>query len=318
MVAREESRISVVLAKAKAYDDSVVTIVGRLLKHTDMTVSRGDKVLVKPNLLRADVLTCANAVIIAAVCRFLLDTGCRVTIGDSPGFGTAKGVAKSIGLDAALREAGCADVPVISLDSPVSRPLSLGGSISLSRHALEADHIVNVPKLKAHTQMRVTAGTKNLFGCISGVRKAFVHAKYGDREKDGVAAFPSVIADILGHLPPVTTLLDGIEAMHVRGPSGGEPFPAHLLAASASPVALDTAVYTMLGVFPEDIPLWRELQRRNVPGSRLEEVAPAGEEIGNFDLSGFRLPKTLLPQTFNPARLLKSTARRLWAQFRTT
>ncbi|MDL2210268.1 DUF362 domain-containing protein [Desulfovibrio sp. OttesenSCG-928-O18] len=316
MLPQEESRISVALAKVGAYDEEAAKTVEKLLQFIDITASRGDRVLVKPNLLRADVLTCTNAVVTAAVCRFLLDRGCKVTVGDSPGFGTAKGVAESIGLDSALRAAGCGEVPVISLDSPVPRPLSLGGSVGLSRHALEADHILNVPKLKAHAQMRVTAGVKNLFGCISGVRKAFVHAKYGDKEKDGIAVFPSAVADILGHLPPVTTLLDGIEAMHVRGPSGGKPFAAHLLAVSASPVALDTAVYAMLGVSPQAVPLWRELQRRNIPGACLEDVALAGEEVGSFDLSGFRLPESLMPQTFNPARLLQSTAKRLWARFR--
>lgn len=307
--------LAVVLARAGAYDDAAQAV-GRLLQHTGMAVPRGGRVLVKPNLLRADALACTNAAITAAVCRFLLDSGCSVAVGDSPGFGTARGVAKSIGLDAALQEAGCGNVPVISLDSPIARPLTLGGSVGISRHALEADHIVNIPKLKAHSQMRVTAGVKNLFGCISGMRKAFVHAKYGDAEQDGIAVFPAAIVDILGHLPPVTTLLDGVTAMHVTGPSGGRPFPAHLLAASTSPVALDTAVYAMLGVSPEEVPLWRELRRRNVPGAYPEDVTLAGEPGGNFDLSGFRLPHTLLPQTFNPARLMTSTAKRLWARFR--
>ncbi|MCC8194117.1 MAG: DUF362 domain-containing protein [Deltaproteobacteria bacterium] len=308
------SRINVTLAKAGAYDDGAVRKAAAVLDFLDIPLASGDRVLIKPNLLRADVLTCTNATIIAAVCRYLLDKGCRVTVGDSPGFGTAKGIAKSIGLDRALESAGCASVPVMTLDSPVMKPLTCGGFIGLSRHALEADYIVNLPKLKAHAQMRVTGAVKNLFGCISGVRKAFAHSRYGDKERNGIQVFPSLVADILTHLPPVVTLMDGITAMHVRGPSGGREFPARLLAASASPVALDTAVYSMLGVSPEEIPLWRELQRRMAPGAFLEEIALSGEDIGEFDLSGFMLPATLAPQTFNPFRLAVSTAKRLWAR----
>jgi uncharacterized protein (DUF362 family) len=80
---------------------------------------------------------------------------------------------------------------------------------------------VNVPKLKAHTQMRVTASVKNLFGCVSGVSKAFLHAQYGDKSRNGIVAFPATVVDILGYMPKMTTLLDGVEAMHVRRPSGG-------------------------------------------------------------------------------------------------
>ena len=307
-------RFNVRLEKATAYDDAAVATAGKMLDFLDLPIASGDRVLVKPNLLRADALTCTNAVIIAGVCRYLLDKGCKVTVGDSPGFGTTTGIAKAIGLDAALAQYGCSGVPLVTLDSPVNKPLTLGGTVGISRHALETDHILNIPKLKAHVQMRVTGAVKNLFGCISGLRKAVLHTRYGDKEKDGVPAFPSAVADIARHLPPVITLMDGIVAMHVRGPSGGRPFPAHFLAASASPVALDTAVYSMLGVTPEAVPLWHELRRRNEPGAFFEEIVLSGMDIAEFDLSGFLLPMNLAPQTFNPARLVVSTAKRLWAR----
>ena len=310
--------LGVVLAKAEAYDDAAVRTVGSLLAQLNLPVKQGDRVLVKPNLLRADVLACTNAAIIAGACRYMRDMGCKVTLGDSPGFGTTKGVAKAIGLDVALKRLGCADIPLITLDSPVRRPLTLGGSIGLSRHALETDYILSLPKLKAHAQMRVTGAVKNLFGCISGVRKAFAHSTYGDKESNGVQMFPSLVADLPQLLPPVATLMDGITAMHVRGPSGGREFSAQFLAAGASPAAVDTVVYSMLGVSPEEIPLWQELQRRKTAGAFLEDVAIFGDDPGTFDLSGFILPASLSPQTFNPARLMISTAKRLWARMVTS
>lgn len=304
------------LAKAVAYDETVIQTTAKLLDAVNPAVFSGCKVLVKPNMLRADRggLTCTDAVVVAAVCRYLLDRSCKVAIGDSPGFGTAKSVAKAMGLHEALDKAGCGRVPVITLDKPVPRPLSMGGSVGLSRHALDADHILNVPKLKAHVQMRVTGAAKNLFGCVSGVRKAFLHSRLGDREERGIDVFSSAVADIATHLPPVTSLADAVIAMHVRGPSGGKPYPARLLAAGASPVALDTALYTLLGVSPEDVPLWREFKRRKTPGAFLEDIAFSGEPVSSFDLTGFYLPETLMAQSFNPARLLRSTLKRLWAR----
>ena len=309
-------RITVAVAKATAYDATALATVEELLDSLDLPLAPGDRVLVKPNLLRAEMLACTNATIVAGVCRYVLDKGCRLTLGDSPGFGTAKGVAETVGLHAALARVGCKSVSVIPLDSPVARPLSLGGSISLSRHALEADHILNVPKLKAHVQMRVTGAVKNLFGCICGLRKAFAHSRYGDKEQDGVQVFPSLVADILTHLPPVATLMDAVAAMHVRGPSGGKEYPSHFLAASLSPVALDTAVYSLLRVSPEQVPLWSELQRRNAAGAFFEDIEVCGNGLDGLDFSNFVLPETLSPQTFNPARLMVSTLKRVWAKMR--
>lgn len=315
MCAQTARRHTVILAKAATYAEAAKTIPD-LLDCLNIPLRPGEKILLKPNLLRADMLTCSNATVTAVVCRYFLDHGCRVTLGDSPGFGTAQGVAKHIGLNAALAKSGCSNVPLISLDSPVAQPLTLGGHIGLSRHALETDRIINLPRLKAHSQMRVTASVKNLFGCISGLRKAFVHAKHGDKKKNGIDVFSSAVADIPDLLPPVTTLLDGVETMHVTGPSGGRSFPGRFLAASSSPVALDTVVYSMLGASPQEIPLWFELQRRNASGAFLRNIAIKGVPMETIDLSGFRLPPALQSQSFYSFRLIKSTLKRIWAQYR--
>ena len=311
--------IKVILATSAGYNPALVgRHVGDLLESIAFAPTNASTVLVKPNFLRAETkgCICTNAVVIAAACAYLRDHGCRTIIGDSPGFGTAAGVARSIGLPEALAQVACADTPIVSLDKPVSRQLSCGGTVGISRYALEADHILNLPKFKAHSQMRISAAVKNLFGCVSGIRKAILHALHGDAEKNGVQIFPSVAIDIMNHLPKGAALLDGITAMHVTGPSSGRPYMARILAASVSPVALDTSLYTMLGMKPEDIPLWRETQRRGLPGAFFETITVSGEAMSSFDFSSFMLPQTLLPQTFNPLRLAVSTCRRLWAKLR--
>ena len=316
MEQQHESRIPVHLARAASYDESVFRTVGALLDAVNPAVRAGDRVLVKPNMLRADKdgQTCTDAAVVAAACVWLRDRSCRVMIGDSPGFGTARGIARVMGLPETLSRAGCGDIPIRTLDGPVMRPLRSGGRVGISRHALDADHILNLPKLKAHVQMRVTSAVKNLFGCVSGVRKAFLHSGYGDREEGGVRLFPSAVVDIMLHLPPVTSLADAITAMHVRGPSGGKPYHAGLLGASVSPVALDTVLYDLLEAEPEDIPVWRELRRRNIAGAFAEDVLVRGEPVSSFDFTGFHLPAKLAPETFNPLRLLKSTLKRLLAR----
>ncbi len=61
------TQCSVVLAKAMAYDEAAAETVRALLAFPGNPFAPGVHVLVKPNLLRADILACTNATIIAAL-----------------------------------------------------------------------------------------------------------------------------------------------------------------------------------------------------------------------------------------------------------
>ena len=268
------------------------------------------RILVKPNLLRAaPALSCTHPQIVRAACAWLLDHGCALTVADSPGFGTARGVAEAIGLAAALRPFGLAVTP---LDDAVAVPLSFGGAIGVARCALQADGVLSVPRLKAHGQMRVTLAVKNLFGCVPGVRKAFVHTRHGDRGH----RFEGALVEVAAALPPTAALLDGVEAMHVTGPGSGKPYHLGLVGASASCVALDAVVCGLLGLTPAQVPLWAELARRAAPGALPGHAALVREGLDAFDASRFEVPGVLKPMSFRPATLLRSTVRRLWAAWR--
>lgn len=273
---------------------------------------RGARVLVKPNLVSATrgPLACTEPAVVAAACAWLLDCGCRPWVGDSPAFGTARSVGRKIGLAAALAPLR---VPLRSLSRPrrLALDFSEGGGIGVSRDALEADLILSLPRLKAHCQVRLTGAVKNLFGCVVGARKALAHSRHGERG----ARFESLLVQVMAALPPVFTLLDGVVAMHRTGPTGGDPITLGFLAASPSPAALDTALFTALGQTPRDIATWAECQRRNLPGARLEEVAFPLLRPEAFDFSGFLVPGALDPVSFHPLRLARGAWKRLTARF---
>ena len=269
----------------------------------------GDTVLVKPNLLRAQALACAHAEVVRALCARLLDLGLKVVVADSTGFGTAAGVAKAVGLTEALRPLG---LSVQALAEPRPVPLTRGGHWGVARLALECDHIVSVPKVKAHGQLRSTLAVKNLFGCVVGLRKAVAHTRQGQ----DLGEFVQGVLDLYRALPPASAVVDGITAMHVTGPSGGEPFGLGLVGASASALALDTALYTVLGVGVEDMPLWRAAQQAGLYGARPEEVEYTAARPDSFDASGFVLPRHLVDISFRPHRLLWSLCRRMWMEWK--
>jgi uncharacterized protein (DUF362 family) len=298
---------AVFLDRLEAYDaPGLDAAVAALLTRAGCPAGLGSRVLVKPNLVapRNTALSCTSPAVVRAICLFLLKQGAQVTVGDSPAFGTGRIMARLAGLTDAL-----ADLPVavVSLDSPSPVSLSGGGSIGVSRLALEADHIVNAARLKCHDQMGLTLAVKNFFGCVCGFRKSLAHQTLG---KDS-CRFAGMILDVLAALPPSTSLLDGVVAMHKAGPVGGEPFALGLLGASANPVALDTAIYARLGLAPDRIPLWQAARERGLPGS---DAAGIDYPLGvpeDFATEGFVVNPQLAPLAFETGRFLRGRWRSL-------
>jgi uncharacterized protein (DUF362 family) len=269
---------------------------------------RGTRVLLKPNLItaRRGLLACTEGRFILAAAQWFLDQGSRVAVGDSPAFGTAGAVLKSMGIVAPLRERG-----VRIADFARTRPVILpsGLQVGLAIEALDCDLLVNLPRVKAHAQMRVTLAVKNYFGCVGGMRKPLWHMVHGGRQ----GRFAEHLAELLTVLPGGITLVDGITAMHRTGPTGGAPFPLGLSACSTNPVATDRSLLEVLGVDPEACPLLRACRRAGLAGAESKSgqlhfplLIPA-----DLRVEGFVVPSELMPVRFNPLRFGKNSVRRL-------
>lgn len=295
------------LARMIEYESTLLdAAVAAILEDTGFRPQRGDRVLVKPNLVNSTNarVSCTNPLVVRAASRWLLDHDARVTVADSPAFGSAAQVGKAAGLTEALKELG---LPVKSLGRPVKTTLPCGVTIGVSRDALETGAILNVPRLKAHGQMRVTAGVKNLFGCVTGARKALAHNRLGDTPE----RFTAMIADLAELLPHAATLLDAVHPMHRSGPIKGEPYPLGMLAASTSVHAVDTMIYDLLDLSPAEVPLWAEAIRRDLPGAHPGDIRYSMEQPDSFDASTMILPNSLDPVRFDPLRVVKGRMKSL-------
>ena len=302
------SKIPVAMLRVETYNAAELDdAVAKLFSSIGLQSVRAVNVLVKPNLLAAtppDFLPCTHPALVRAVCLHLLNHGALVRVGDSPSFGKGTGIADKIGLTRAL-----SDLPValVDLDRPKKIRLPFGGTAPLSSWALDSDFIFNLPKLKTHHMAGVTAAVKNLFGCVSGLNKAFSHVRYGDRGAD----FERLLLELTDVLPPVVSLIDGVTAMHGNGPVGGKPYQLNLLAASRSTAALDTAVYHTLGLKPEGAPLWSEALNRGQPGTRIEELNFPLESPERFDASGFVIHQRLRSFLFLPGGRARRRLKRI-------
>ncbi len=311
--AATESGIPVALAQCRDYQgETLEQAVGALLEAVGCRPARGARILVKPNLLAAtppDFLPCTHPLVVRAVCRYLLDFGAEVRVGDSPSFGKGADIARKIGLTEALADL---PVPLVELDKPIRVRLSFkGGRAGISRRAMDNDLILNLPKLKVHRMLRLTGAVKNFFGCVTGIRKALLHVVYGSWG----TRFERMLLDLQDHLPPSFSLLDAVTAMHVGGPVHGQPFQLGLLGASRSPVALDAAVFSLLGLTAGEVATWQEARRRGLPGAEVSDLRYPLEPPQAFDAQCFEIPRELDPVGFHPIRLARSSFRHLKAKF---
>jgi uncharacterized protein (DUF362 family) len=227
-----------------------------------------------------------------------------VAIGDSPSFGSARAVLDAIGALPLLHKLS---VPVVEFRQVRETILPCGRKAALASAALDCDLLVNLPKVKAHSQMRVTLAVKNYFGCLSGFHKPWWHMVHGG----GSGQFTHLLVDLLAVLPPSLTLVDGITAMHVTGPVHGEPFPLGIMAGGVNPVAVDTALLTLLGIDHRQSPLWLAAHRAGMMGTNPAELRFPLARPEELAKPGFLVPADLGPVRFNPCRFVSGSMKRL-------
>lgn len=252
-------------------------------------VSPGDRVLIKPNLIKGvppEVCATTHPAVVEAVVRLVLDCGGRPFIGDSPAFGDLPAVAVPTGMTDICKRY---DIPLVPFTNPVYVPVqgSWIKGISIDRAAVEADKIINLPKLKTHVQAGFTGAVKNLFGCVVGKRKPLWHFRAGDKDH----RFGKMLLDVYQILNPALHIVDGITAMEGNGPVSGKPKQLGLIAASADGLPLDRVLCEIMGLpvsSAETLAALREYYNREID---IEGIEILGAPLGFFTDKGVLLPQ---------------------------
>ncbi len=264
-------------------------------------VKRGDRVLLKPNLLYGkapEKAVTTHPSIIQGMIELVKEQGGIPILGDSPGMGHAVTVAQKSGIKEVTDAMGC---PIVEFNRPVlpaGKKGNLFKNIEIDQAVLEADVIINLPKWKTHAQMLLTLGVKNLFGCIPGPRKAMWHLQAG---RDTLL-FAQILVDVYQLIQPTLTLLDGVVGMEGNGPNNGDPIPIGLLLASTDPLCLDQIVCDLLGM--GRMSLWTNRAAFERGLGRVD-IEVRGESIEKGKVSHFRFPHPIRMDWYLPDFLKK-------------
>jgi len=269
------------LTRCSSYDDERLDrAVGQALGLLDgwEELFAGDPVvLIKPNFLvprGVETAITTHPRFIAAVARAIRGVfSGRLLLGDGPAMGTSRAVARRIGLTPLLEPL---DVELVNFTESVSVPGGDGFKVlDLARPIVEADRIVNLPKVKTHGQMGLTLGRKNMFGAVVGMAKPRLHLHAG---RD-YATFARLLNEIARRAGSDLTIADGVIGIEGNGPSAGDPRELGLVGASTDVVALDRVFAEVLGFPIEALPMIQDSRGAGEEGAFLSNVEVRGESI---------------------------------------
>ena len=290
-----------VIFRRATYDySSLKTTIFEMMAALDNnSIKQGTKVLIKPNLLspatpEQAITTHPN--VIRAAAEYALSKGASVMVADSSAVGTFEKVITTNGVKDALHGLDITLAPLtdsvrVETAGRIHLPATETGGlhekrgshcpmtetngectgafrvIELSRQVLEADVVINLPKLKTHAQMALTLAVKNLFGCVVGLKKPEWHFRVGEDKE----SFAEVLATIYMQIKPSINLMDAILAMEGQGPgTRGTPRELGYLLGGTDALDVDMAACRLVGFDPQALLTTQAAQRLGAPATEPE------------------------------------------------
>ncbi len=214
--------------------------------------------------------------LVKAIAKKVLEIGAEPFISDSPGgmIANAGDVFEKIGYNKIAKELGIKIIPMQvegskEFNTEICKCLK---SFQISRVALEADAIINIPKLKTHMLMLFTGAIKNMFGTVPGFYKSQMHflAPHPDD-------FAALLVDIYGTVKPTLNIMDAVVGMEGKGPSAGKPRNIGLILAASDGVAMDAVASSIIGFDPHEILTTKIASEHDLGVRDLDKINILGE-----------------------------------------
>jgi uncharacterized protein (DUF362 family)/Pyruvate/2-oxoacid:ferredoxin oxidoreductase delta subunit len=293
------SRVAIVRIKDNDIETAVREVI-YLLGGLEQFVKDNQEVLLKPNLLiapekkeiREKVRT--EPRILDILSKMLVELGKKVVIADSSAAGHDGGTREAL-IHSGYLEIGdkYESVDVRSLESRGPISVDIKGKklrkVNISRDIVEAEAIINVPKMKTHSLTLYTGAIKNLYGTITGGDKTRIHSLGAN-----VQGFSQCLVDLFAYEKQKIKLnvMDAIIALEGMGPgASGKAVQMNLILASNDAVALDAVAFKLMGYDPKKVLATKYAAMQGLGEIELDKIEILGEKIED-NQRRFKLPKT--------------------------
>jgi len=314
---------TVSVTRCATYDEGKVDeAVKKALSHLGgigKYVKKGDRVLLKPNLLSAsspDKAITTHPQILKAMVKQVQSAGGTAIIADSPG-----GPFNRKMLESCYEKSGwkaVADETGATLNyNTGARQVSYPDGKLLKRIDVmallgEVDVVITLPKMKTHTLTHITGATKILFGIVPGLIKPAYHLKFSEPER-----FCDMLLDILAYVKPSLTVMDGIVGIEGDGPGAqGKVKNAGVILASQDSVALDVVACHIMDMRPQDVIILRRAMERGLTSGRLSDIEVVGARVDDVK-TRFEPPSGAkgMIGTLLSSKLLKRVMLKMWVPY---
>src|SRR3989339_1272176 len=251
-------------------------------------VKRGQKVLLKPNIVKGSAPEeCATThpAVIEAVIKILKKQNCELLVGDAPFADDTLSAMKTCGIYDVCKKL---NVKIAVFDRKINIKNENGRVVRkfpLTHYFNEADAVINIPKLKTHSQLYFTGAVKNLYSMMPGPRRGFYHLKYSNMEY-----FANMLLDLYALLKEkvVLNIIDGVYGMEGNGPCNGSAKFAGILAASSDANSLELVSCVLTGLDSNNLPTLHYARKRKDYLLDEKNVKIIGEGIKNIKIEPFQ------------------------------
>jgi len=242
-------------------------------------VKKGDKVIIKPNFVGPIKNAVTDFDVIRSVVEEVKKCGGIPIIGEHSGFEfDTKKVFKILSVPELAKEL---NVKLINFENAeckkVSVPNGLFKELMIPKAVLEADVLINIPKLKMHSLTTVTAGMKNLMGVLNKEERRKFHLKNLDL----------AIVDLNKVCKPDLTIVDATNVSESAG--YGKPVSIKAIVAGENVVAVDRVCCKIIGINYKKIRHINETVKQGLYSKNIEI-------IGKIKETPVRLEKRVLSQ----------------------
>ena len=278
-------KVSLIKQENYNLDELIVNIRQSLnnIINMDEIFTEGKTVMLKVNAvsnMNYDHGYTTHPMFLKALIRVLKDYPVKIIVSDNHPFNSIKSTLKGNGTLKVIEEENVTLADNHELKEISSENYLQYKSFNVSKTFVEADIMINLPKLKTHSFTYFSCAQKNLFGLIYGLEKANWHV-IANNPKD----FGTMINDLYcitkeqfkeNHL---IHLCDSIECLQGDGPTtGGNKTKMNAIFASTSGVALDIVGLKMAGLDLEKSFITTTALKNNIELSNKDDI----EVIGNY------------------------------------
>jgi len=253
----------------------------------DTIISEGQTVLIKPNLAfqaPPESHAVVDPRVVEAVVAYVKENSraSKVSVGDNPSLGLHVGRARPAfdvsGMEAAARRGGADEV--IYFDETETVEVNIPGAkvfkkAMVFRPFLDADVVINLPKMKVHLAGTVTLGLKNWNGIIPNVHPS------GQQQGAHSIELGQKMADLYRVRKADLTIVDAIIGMEGQGPHAGTPTEMNLIIAGTDTVATDAVAAYIMGFEPVEIPAIRCAATDELGVMDLAKIEVVGETVAS-------------------------------------